>query len=65
MAMLAEPRETCWLCVSLLVPKENLLVLCNEFGFAMLNPISVGSKRFVWVLSWFDAFCSSVHMILN
>ena len=29
-----------------------MLVLYNEFGFAMLNPLSVGSKRFVLVLTY-------------
>ena len=47
------PHKTCWLYASLLIPRENLLVLCNEIGFAMLNAFSVGSKRFVLVLSWF------------
>ena len=50
MTMHAKPREICWLSTSLLVPRENLLVFSNEFGFAMLKPFYVGSKRFVLVL---------------
>ena len=56
MSMQAKPQETCWfqhkicwLCASLLVPRKNLLVLCNEFDFVMLNPFSLGFKRFVLV----------------
>ena len=58
MAMHAKPRETCWfqhktcwLYVSLLVIRENLLVLCNEFGFGMLNPFFIGSKIFVLIFT--------------
>ena len=67
MVMHVKPRQTCWFqhnicwfCTSLLVPTENLLVLCNKFGFDMLNSFSAGSKRFVLVCLGFDAFPSSV-----
>ena len=31
--------------------KRKVVGLCNEFGFAMLNSFSFGSKRFVLVLT--------------
>ena len=33
--------------------RENLLIMCNKFGFATLNTLHIGPKRCVLVFSWF------------